>query len=373
MTTNNYDFVIVGARCAGAATARLLALGGARVLVVDRSRLGADTLSTSYLMRGAVLQLQRWGVLPALIAAGTPPVRMTHFHYASRSVSVEMREPLYAPRRTLLDPLLVEAAQLAGAEVRFASRAVRLLWDDRGRACGIELAGGERVTAGRVIGADGLHSQVAEWTDAACYRVGAHSSATIYGYFSRLSVDSYHWYYAHGLSAGVAPTNDGLSTVFVGASSEALPELRADREAGLLRIASRVSPALGTALASARRVGGLRVFAGLRGYTRQPFGPGWALVGDAGYFRDPTTAHGISDALRDSELLADALLAGGDGALEQYRATRDAASDRLFFASDALASGLWDEAQVELLLRDASEGMRDGVRVLDRQRKVDAA
>jgi flavin-dependent dehydrogenase len=369
MTNTDFDFVIVGARCAGASTARLLALAGARVLVVDRSRLGADTLSTSYLMRGAVMQLQRWGILPGLIAAGTPPVRTTHFHYASRSVAVDIRpapgfDALYAPRRTVLDPLLVQAAQAAGAEVRFGAKATGLLRSDDGRVSGIELDGGEYVTAGTVIGADGVHSQVADWVDSPRYRVGNSSWTGIYGYFARFSVDSYHWYYVDGLSAGVAPTNDGLSTIFVSGPTERLPQLRTDRERSMLQIAAHISPQLGAALASARRVGGLRVIPAERGFYRQPFGPGWALVGDAGYFRDPNTAHGISDALRDSELLARALLEGGDDALERYHATRDAASVRLFHASDELAGSQWDEAQVERLLRDVSEGIRDGVRVV---------
>src|SRR4051812_44103940 len=103
-----YDVLVVGARCAGAATAMLMARKGLRVLVIDRSGYGADTISTHALMRGGVLQLHRWGVLPRLLEAGTPPVRTTTFHYGDESVSVAMKpshgvDALYAPRRTLLD------------------------------------------------------------------------------------------------------------------------------------------------------------------------------------------------------------------------------------------------------------------------------
>lgn len=369
MTQPDYDFVIIGARCAGASTARLLALSGARVLVVDRSRLGADTLSTSYLMRGAVVQLQRWGILPALIAAGTPPVRTTHFHYASRSVSVDIRpEPgfdaLYAPRRTVLDPLLVRAALAAGAEVRFGAKLTGLLHSDEGRVCGIQIDGRERVTAGCVVGADGSRSQVADWVGAAKYRAGNWAWTGFYGYFADLPVDDYNWYYAHGLSAGIAPTNDGLRTVFVSGPAAQFPDLGGDRERTMLRMAQRVSPQLAAALQAARRVGGLRGMPGVPGFYRESFGPGWALVGDAGYYRDPNTAHGISDALRDSELLARALLEGGDAALERYQATRDVASERLFWATDTIASSQWDEAEIPRLLLDVSKGMQDGVRVI---------
>jgi menaquinone-9 beta-reductase len=370
----DYDFIIVGARCAGAATARLLAGAGARVLVLERGALGSDTLSTSFLMRAAVVQLQRWGILPALIEAGTPPVRVTHFHYAQHSVSVELRaangvDALYAPRRTLLDPLLVGAASAAGAELRFGTRVEGLLRDANGRVCGVELtrAHGRResLSAGFVIGADGMNSSVARWVGAQAYRTGRDSGHGIYGYFAGLNVDAYHWYYAHGLSAGVAPTNDGLCTVFVGAPTGRRFARPDDRQADMLELAAEVSPQLGAALADARRSSALRAFPGVNGFYRTAWGRGWALVGDAGYYRDPTTAHGISDALRDAELLSRALSQGGEAALAHYQATRDAATQRLFQVSDELAGGRWDEAGVEALLRDASEGMRDGMRVVE--------
>jgi len=83
-----YDVVVVGARCAGAATAMLLAREGRRVLLVDRGRYGSDTLSTHALMRGAVVQLHRWNILPAVIASGTTPVRRATFYYGDESVAV---------------------------------------------------------------------------------------------------------------------------------------------------------------------------------------------------------------------------------------------------------------------------------------------
>src|SRR4029453_16655211 len=135
------DAIIVGARCAGAATALLLARAGARVLVVDKGRYGTDTLSTHALMRGAVLQLHRWGVLPAIVAAGTPPVRSTTFSYTNQDVTVPI-EPkygvsaLYAPRRALLDRILVDAAAASGAEVGYGVRIDDVIVD-RGRVRGI--------------------------------------------------------------------------------------------------------------------------------------------------------------------------------------------------------------------------------------------
>ena len=116
LANQSYDALVVGARCAGAATAMLMARQGLRVLVIDRAGYGTDTISTHALMRGGVLQLHRWGVLPRLREMGTPAVRETTFHYGDEAIAVPIRpangvDALYAPRRTLLDSTLVDAAR----------------------------------------------------------------------------------------------------------------------------------------------------------------------------------------------------------------------------------------------------------------------
>jgi menaquinone-9 beta-reductase len=88
---SRYDALVVGARCAGAAAAMLMARCGLKVLVIDHGRYAADTTSTHALMRGGVLQLHRWGLLPRIVAAGTPAVRSTEFHYGEDVVQVEIR------------------------------------------------------------------------------------------------------------------------------------------------------------------------------------------------------------------------------------------------------------------------------------------
>ena len=163
------DAVIVGARCAGAATAMLLARAGARVLLIDKGKYGTDALSTHALMRGAVLQLTRWGLLPAVVAAGTPPVRTTTFSYSRQDVTVHIEpkfgvEALYAPRRRVLDRILVDAAIESGVEVRYGVRVDGVTRGDDGRVRGITAtAGGARlaIEADLVVGADGLHSTIA--------------------------------------------------------------------------------------------------------------------------------------------------------------------------------------------------------------------
>src|SRR6186997_3321607 len=166
------DVVIVGARCAGAATGLLLARAGARVLIVDRGAYGSDTLSTHALMRGAVLQLHRWGILPSIVAAGTPAVSSTTFSYCEHDITVPI-EPrfgvsaLYAPRRSLLDRVLVDAASESGAEFAYGVRVDDLRMDDDGRVCGLVAGRLGHIATDFIVGADGLYSQIARLVGAA--------------------------------------------------------------------------------------------------------------------------------------------------------------------------------------------------------------
>ena len=166
-SSEEFDAVIVGARCAGAATALLMARAGLRVLVVDRTHPSRDTLSTHALMRAGVLQLSRWGLLPRIVAAGTPPVTAITFHYGDRAETLQLTEPLYAPRRMVLDTVLLSAAQEAGAQARFGVDVTQLRRDRSGRVTGVlaRLRGGEAVAfrAPLTIGADGCARRWPGW------------------------------------------------------------------------------------------------------------------------------------------------------------------------------------------------------------------
>ena len=373
MTTRNatrtrYDAVIVGARCAGAAIAMLLARAGLRVLAIDRSQYGSDTLSTHALMRAGVIQLHRWGLLDAVADAGTPAVKKTSFHYAEEvnEVSIKSRDgvdALYAPRRTVLDALLVDAARAAGAEFLYQARLLDLLRAGDGRVHGVTIAGptGEvlRIDADMVIGADGRHSTVARLAGAEPYRTATRSSGVIYGYWSGLDVDGYHWYYRPEVSLGAIPTNDGQTCVFVATSTERFhAEIGSDVRGSYGRLLTECAPELSGAMESARVTDRLRGFAGELGYMRHSHGPGWALVGDAGYFKDPITAHGMTDALRDAELLARAVVSGTENALAEYQTTRDDLSLAFFEATDRVASYEWDLESVRETHLKMSEEMK---------------
>lgn len=360
-----YDAVIVGARCAGASTAMLLARKGARVLVVDRDQHGADTMSTHALMRSAVLQLHRWGVLEDLRKSGVPAIRKTSFFYGSETVEVDIAPAhgtyaLYAPRRTVLDATLVDAASRAGAEIRFGTGCRSLVFNDDGRVTGVEIESGtgrsDVVWADIVIGADGRHSSVARRVSAQTQRRSEHASAVSYGYFSGLPNLGYRWYWDRGVAGGIIPTNDGLSVVFFAAAPETFRDHLSQRdEAGLLSAIATRLPRMAGDLSGAQLTGRLVTFRGEHGYVRQSQGPGWALVGDAGYFKDPITAHGITDALRDSEILADAIIAGRPA---DYPQTRDALSADFFRLTDSIAAYDWTFDSLKSMHMDLNRAMK---------------
>jgi menaquinone-9 beta-reductase len=367
------DAVIVGARCAGAATALLLARAGARVLLVDKGVYGSDTLSTHALMRGAILQLHRWRILPAIVAAGTPPVHSTTFGYRDEDITVPI-EPkfgvsaLYAPRRALLDRILVDAAAESGAEVRYGVRIDDVIVDERGRVRGIAAVAGasrHRIEADIVIGADGLYSTIAQRVGAARVAEGRHSAGVLYSYWEGLPVDGYYWRFQAGGSIGAIPTNKDATCVFASVSSARFRAgIQGDSVSAYRRVIREVSSVFDARLDDARRVEPVRGFGGHVGFIKRGTGPGWALVGDAGYFKDPLTAHGITDALRDAELLARATAQGTPAAFADYETTRLDLSRRLFEITDDIASFTWTDSDVQSLHRAFSAEMSREVRAL---------
>lgn len=364
---DSYDVVVVGARAAGAATAMLLARQGRRVLLLDRDRYGADTLSTHALMRGSVFLLSRWGLLDHIVDAGTPPVRQTRFDYGTDSVTVAIKptlgvQALYAPRRTVLDPVLVHAAVAAGAEVRFGVGVAGLLRDDSGRVIGVH--GRDRkgaavaVQARLTVGADGIRSTVANAAGAATLRVGMGAGAVIYGYWSELPVEGYEWFYRPGHGAGMIPTNGGEVCVFAGFPAGTLAVgKQGDLGETYHRLLAAATGGAGGRFAAARPPGRLRTWVGRPSFVRQAYGPGWALVGDAGSFFDPLSTHGITDALRDAEMLARALAPDAEGGLERYAGDRERAAGPMFDVVDRIAGYGWDANQIRRHLLDLSSAM----------------
>jgi 2-polyprenyl-6-methoxyphenol hydroxylase-like FAD-dependent oxidoreductase len=341
---------------------------------VDPLRYGSDTLSTHALMRGAVVQLHRWGLLNGVRASGTASIRSTTFHYGNETIEVPIKprdgvDALYAPRRTVLDPLLVDAARAAGAEVVYGRSVVELLRDANGRVRGARIAGADRqsieVSADVVIGADGLRSRVARLVDAPVVYSTPHAACSIYGYWQDVALQGFHWFYEPGVSIGTIPTNDGDTCVFALVPQARFAERRQDGIDGIFREAvAAVSPELRDHTASQEPSESLRAFPGSPGFLRRVAGPGWLLVGDAAYFRDPITAHGISDALREAELLSRAITHEGIGALEEYQSHRDERVKGLLEVTDRIAAFDWTLEEVQEYHLELNRQMKAQVDVL---------
>jgi 2-polyprenyl-6-methoxyphenol hydroxylase-like FAD-dependent oxidoreductase len=364
---SHYDAVVIGARCAGAATAFLLARSGAKVLVVDRQPYGSDTMSTHALMRSAVMQLTRWGLIPKIAAAGTPAIRSTTFHYGNEAIRVDIKPDhgvdfLLAPRRTVLDPLLVYAAREAGAAVRHGVALSALQFASNGRVIGASLRDGSgacrTVRSDIVIGADGRQSTVAQLVNSRAFVEGFNASGLVFGYFADLDRDGLHWHFAKNAAAGVIPTNAGHCVFGAVPASQFVTTFRGDVTRGFLQVLASSFPELRADIGRATLISRLRSFRGATSYLRQCHGAGWALVGDAGYFKDPLTAHGITDALRDARLLSRGIVDGGTRGLEAYQRERDALSVPLMRATDAIASFSWELDEVKQLHADLSTAMK---------------
>ncbi|MEV0715662.1 FAD-dependent monooxygenase [Asanoa sp. NPDC050611] len=367
----DHDVIVVGTRAAGAATAMLLARAGLRVLAVDRARFPSDTLSTHQVQVPGIARLERWGVLDR-IAEVTPAVPVVRLDAGSavlegRYPAVDGVDALYGPRRTVLDAALVDAARAAGAEVWEGFAVEELTRDTQNRITGIR--GDERgegrgrgpdsgrvtATARLVIGADGKRSTIAEAVGAGAYHVRQPATFACYTYWSGVEVPLGSIHVRPGLTVPAFHTNDGLVMIAVFAPLAEFDRFRADPAAGYLAALDRCGD-LGQRVRSGVRAERFRLAPDVPNLFRAAHGPGWALVGDAGVVMDPVAGQGISNAFRDAELLAAAVVrglgatgGGLDDALAGYQRERDAAAAPVFAMTRALATLRLSAAQRLLL------------------------
>jgi flavin-dependent dehydrogenase len=334
-----YDAIVVGARVAGAPTAMLLARRGYHVLLVDRATFPSDTVSTHNLTLAAMASLQRWGLYEEALATGCPPVNRLRFDLNGLVLEgwdgpLEGVNQMVNLRRSVLDDILVRAAKDAGADVREGFSVDELIIENgicrgiRGRD-----AGGKAVEARAtiVIGADGRHSRIAATMGVDEYLYKAPSTFTYYTYFRGLEMDGRMELYDREVTTIVVqPTTDGLTMVAVMQPIAGFREFRADIEANYDRAIALV-PELHDRIATATRAERFYGSVDVPNGVRVPYGPGFALVGDAGLHHDPMLGQGITNAFTSVELLVPALDRGlrgdvpMDEALREYHEARDAA------------------------------------------------
>ena len=329
-----YDAIIVGARCAGSSTAMLLARKGYRVLVVDRATFPSDTVSTHVMQPRAVAAFARWGLLDRLTATGCPPIHTYTYDFGPVTIAGApgtSEAPVgYCPRRTVLDKLLVDAAGEAGAEIREGFTVDEILTDGD-RVAGIKGHSKDGTTVTEralvVVGADGRYSLVAGAVKPEQYNEKPPLLAAYYTYWSGLPMDGrFETYIRPHRGFAAAPTHDGLTLTVGGWPYAEFETNKKDVEGNFLKM-FELAPAFAARVRGARREA---PFAGaaVSNFFRKPYGPGWALVGDAGYNKDPITAQGISDAFGDAERCTMALDHAFSGRRPFDEAMRDSQRDR---------------------------------------------
>lgn len=335
-----YDAVIVGARCAGSALALSLAREGLDVLMIDRTTFPSDTMSGHFIQPAGVSALRRLGLLEDLQALGAPAQETMTMDFGpvvlsgSPHPAPDGTTAGYAPRRFRFDPMLADAAVAAGAELREGVSFVEPLLED-GRVVGIrtQTATGqtEDIRARVVVGADGKRSRVAQTVGAHAYNGRPAATCTYYAYWSGFDTADTRLMPRVRQFAVASPTNDGLTLVAFCWPRDEFQRVRADISRAYHAAAAKL-PWIADRLASAKQVGQFVGTGDLDAFFRTASGRGWALLGDAGYHKDPITAQGMTDALLHAEPLAAAIvkgLSGGadlDAALRDYGHRRDAAA-----------------------------------------------
>ncbi len=315
-----YDAIVVGARCAGSPTAMLLGRLGYRVLLVDKATFPSDTLSTHFIRTPGVARLKRWGVLDKIITSHCPPVAtftidLGPFALRGTPPPVEGVATIYAPRRTVLDKILIDAAVESGAELREGFFVEEILRDGD-QVTGIQgrHPGGRSMKeqARIVIGADGMRSLVARSVQAPTYQAKPVLTCVYYGYWSGVPLAGAEIYFRPRRMFITFPTNEKLACIYVAWPISEFHNVRSDIAGNFLKTLD-LAPQLAECVRQGKQEGRFMGTADLPNFFRKPYGPGWALVGDAGYHKDPYAAQGIMDAFRDVELLVEAIDAGLSG------------------------------------------------------------
>lgn len=343
---STYDVIIVGGRVAGSAAAIMLAQAGARVLLLERSTFPSAPVSVPVIFANALAIFDRIGVRAAIEQSGATKMYTGGAQMDDIRLEVPVR-PLHGIdyhlglRRERLDSILIEhAAKQPTVTVRTGFTVEALVQERgqvvgvRGRAHGAPAGSVEELRAAVVVGADGTHSLVARTVQPKTYRVRPGQNCVYYAYYRNFTPRHQPMTYSYR-GAGYAvlsfEADDGLTAISVGAQPGDWPTFKQD-PTGEFERRWRAIPELAELGRDAERIGPVKGQGPRQSYYRQPFGPGWALVGDAGYLKDPSTGQGIFDALRAAELLcaawqewqrAGAQPQDWQRAMRRYQRTRD--------------------------------------------------
>jgi flavin-dependent dehydrogenase len=368
---DRFDIAIIGARCAGAPLAALLARLGLRVALVEQVTFPRDTLSSHIIEADGLAFLDSLGLTERLRATEAPSVDRVDMRV--EDVRIETAWPrrpgdpagLMSIRRAVLDPILAEAAGEAGADMRFGEKATGIV-EDGGRVVGVRIESENRRTelrASLVVGADGRNSTIARLVGARKYNVTHNQRANYWRYYEHASIAeptfvSHRWgkHFVLGI-----PTDAGLYQVLIWPELSEVGRGRGDLDGLVTDFASRCEP-IASRVAPAQPVGKILGARRWECFFRDAAGPGWVLVGDAGHFKDPGPGRGISDAFFQVQMLALAIASAVDkgpaqldAAMRRWASWRDQEfAEHYWFAADTSAAG-----PVPAVLPKVLRGLRD--------------
>jgi len=366
MAEPEYDALVVGARVAGATVAARLAEQGRKVLLVDRDLFPSDTISTHALAFNAVDSLRRLGVLDRIEAAGFRRI----FRHRAWVEDICIEAPAgppgtysIAPRRVVLDQILLDRAVECGAELRLRTRVDGLLVESGAVVGGVvQPIGGEKreVRARVVVGADGKQSQVAQWVGAEKYDERPVGRPIYYGYFhgfTPLAEPAIDLFFGSDRIGFCFPMRPDEHCLIIEAQQEEFSRIRQD-PARWFRDEFSTLPGMAERFQHAQLEGRMLGTRGVENFFRKPYGPGWALTGDAAYVKDPCTGYGIGDALLESFMIAKALGAWLDGA--EWEATMEAYTQR----RDTALRPLYEQTVAAAAARDVAYRQLDPLRAV---------
>lgn len=336
-----YDTIVVGGRIIGASTAGLLAQQGFSVLLLEKSTFPSPTVSCPVVFGNALEVLSRFGAEEVVERLGAPKLRRYGTDYGFERVIGHLppykgRDYAYSIRRERLDEAIARhVATLPNVTLQEGFTVSELIWE-AGRVVGVRgrLHGGETQefrARYAVIGADGRTSALARMVNAREYAVKPGQAYLYYAYYRNVepldepSAMVYRTF--PGASVLAFDADDDLTVLSIGAMTPSFEEARKDPETVMLDVMRRI-PELARRIINAERATPIKGLAPTGQFRRQPFGPGWALVGDAGQRFDPCTGQGIYQGLHAAELLVAALVqvrAGRswDAALSEFHRRRD--------------------------------------------------
>ncbi len=338
-----YDAIIVGARAAGSSTALLLARKGYNVLVVDKTTFPSDIMSGHFIHPRGLSALKRWGLLEKVQATGCPPITKFTMDagpntFSTTVMALDGIDFALTPRRFIFDTLMIREAVAAGAELREGFTVQELVMDGE-RVTGIRGRNAEGIVvteeASIVIGADGMHSFVARAVKAPEYNTYPTQGCSYYAYWSGVEVDGANMYMRPDCALLSFPTNNNQTLVGVIWPIAAFPQVRKNVPEAFFK-AIALAPELAESLRQGKQEERFVGTGDQPNFFRKPYGPGWALVGDAGYHKDSATGHGMSEALIDAERLSNALDYGFSGkqvlneALAMYEQERNEQGKALY-------------------------------------------